>query len=182
MKKLWCVSVIIIPFIVLVLFTGCPSNSGEAPPNVEVPSNEEVYYLKARIYGTVWEFLYGISDVEPEPFGTFFTTGTVGTELNAQTTESDSTVQPQTFASFFIDSSSTSPATYTITDFIDAYFRLNGTYWDFTSITMTISKYGAVGGTIEGTFSGELLEYQGSATMPVSSGEFKLKRAVNNAW
>jgi hypothetical protein len=173
MKRLWYVSVILIPLIVLALFTGCPSKGS---------AGSGTYYIKATIDGTIWEFLHGITDVEPEPFGTFFTTGTVGTELNAQTTAGDSTVQPDSYVSFFIDSSSTSPAVYTISDFIDADIRLNDNLWEFTVITLTISKYDSVGGTIEGTFSGDLIEYQGSATMTVTNGQFKVIRAVDNAW
>ena len=174
MKKLWYASSMVIPIIVLVFFTGCPSKSG---------GGSGTYYVRATIDGMVWEFLYGIVDVEPEPFATYDTEGTyVGTEINAQTTETVAAVQPDSYISIYIDSTSTSPAVYYIADFIDAYFKLNGTFWDFTVITFTITKYDPVGGTVEGTFYGDLLEYQGSATKTVTNGEFKVVRAPDNAW
>lgn len=120
MKKLWYASSMVIPIIVLLFFTGCPSKSG---------GGSGTYYVRATIDGMVWEFLYGIVDVEPEPFATFDTEGTfVGTEINAQTTETVAAVQPDSYISIYIDSTSTSPAVYYIDDFIDAYFKLNGTY------------------------------------------------------
>jgi hypothetical protein len=173
MKKLWYVNFVAVPCIVLLLL-GCATGSG---------GGGGTYYIRATIDGTVWEFLYGISDVEPEPFATYDTEGAyIGTEINAQTTETVLAVQPDSYITFYIDNTSTSPAVYNIDDFIDAYFKLNGTFWDFTVITFTITTYGPVGETIEGTFYGELLEYLGSATKTVTGGEFKIVRAPDNVW
>ena len=47
MKKFWYVGVILIPLIVLVLFTGCPSTDS---------GGGGVYYIRATIDGTNYEW------------------------------------------------------------------------------------------------------------------------------
>jgi hypothetical protein len=173
MKKLWYISTLLIPLIILTLFTGCPSKDG----------GEEVYYIRATLNGTTYEWIYGRTDIEPNAFGSFHPAGTIGTEMLAQPTETSSTEpEPDDFVHFYIRSSSTSPASYTFSDFKYKYFRLSGITWEFTAITLEITKYDPVGGTIEGTFSGTIQEYLGTATMTVTNGQFIVKRAIDDAW
>jgi hypothetical protein len=172
MKKLWYISILTIPLIILALFASCPSNDNE----------KGLYYIRATLDGTPYEWSSGLTDIEPNAFSSFNTSGTIGTEMIAQPTETLSTEpEPDDCVHFFILSSSTSPASYTISDFKYKYFMLNDVYWSFTTITFEIAKYGPVGGTIEGTFSGTLQEYLGPGTMTVTDGQFIVKRTFDDA-
>ena len=171
MKKYCYISFILIPLIVIALFTGCPSKNG----------GEESYYIKATLDGTVHEWVYGRTDIEPAAFGTFHSSETIGTEMLAQPTETSSEEpQPDNFVHFYVLSPLTSPASYTISDFKYKYYWLNGADWEFTSLVFEITKYGSVGGTIEGTFSGTIDEYLGSGTKAVTDGQFIVKRIADD--
>ena len=165
MKKLLYISVMLIPFIVVALFSACSSKDAGS-----------VYYVKATLDGTTYEWQYGFTDIEPNAFGSYYPS-VPGTEIFAQPAVIASTApEADNYVYFFILSSSTSPASYSISDFDTegAFYTINGTYWDFTVITFEITKYDAVGGTIEGTFSGSLLEWLGSDTKTVTNGQFKV--------
>jgi hypothetical protein len=124
----------------------------------------------------------GLTDIESNTFGTFYPSFS-GTEIvGSQTAVSSSDPIPDYAVYFYISPSTAAPASYTIGDFGDAYLRIAGIFWDFTSITFEITVYDAVGGTIEGTFSGTVQEYLGPGTMTVTDGQFKVIRAVDNAW
>jgi len=173
MKKRWYVSVMIIPLIVLALFTGCPSKDSGATGT---------YYIRATFDGTTHEWKLGLTDIEPNAFGSYYPSDP-GVELvGSQTAVTSTAPEPAYSVYFYILPATDTPASYTMTQMDTAYVRINGTYWDFTAITLEITAFNGVGGTIDGTFSGTVDEFGGLGTMTVTNGEFMVKRAVNDAW
>ena len=173
MKKIWYLSITLIPVVVLVLFTGCPSST---------TGGSGSYYIKATIDGSIYEWKLGLTDIEPNAFGSYYPSDPGLEFVASQTATSSADPEPDNTIYIYITPATASPATYTIGDFDWAYVRINGTYWDFTSITLQVTAVNAVGGTIEGTLSGTVQEYLGSATMSVTNGEIMVKRAINDAW
>ena len=171
MKKYCYISFFLIPLIVIALFIGCPSkNEGEVS-----------CYIKATLDGTIYEWVYGRTDIEPAAFGIFHSSNTIGTEMLAQPTETSSEEpQPDNFVHFYVLSPLTAPSSFTISDFKYKYYWLNETTWEFTSLVFEITKYDSVGGTIEGTFSGTIDEFLGPGIMEVTDGEFVVKRIADN--
>lgn len=165
MKKLWLLCVLVIPFAVLGLLISCANNGGE-------------FFISASLDGTTYEWTLGLTDVEKDALGEYYTLGGPGTLLLATPEAVSSATEPSNYVLFDIDSSSTSPATYTIVDFWDAYYRINNVYWDFTNITFVITTYGGVGDTIEGTFSGTI--FDGVSTMTVTNGKFEVVRIADD--
>jgi hypothetical protein len=168
MKRLSYVGVIIIPLIVSVLFTGCP------PPS-------EPYYITATIDGVGYAFFHGFTNIEPKPIGFFKQPpGDYGTPIFAQKDAGDTLTPSQTYASFEILSFLTAPSSYNIGNMTLARIGLNGSIWNFTAIDLAITKYGPVGGTIEGVFGGTI--WDGLTTKTVSNGKFIVKRIADNSW
>jgi hypothetical protein len=172
MKKLWYVSVMVIPLIVLVLFTSCPSTD----------SGSGTYYIRASFDGTIHEWTLGLTNIEKNAFGSFYPSDPGVEFVGTQTPVKSTAPEPANSAYFYIFPASAAPASYTMAQMDDAYFRIAGTYWDFTDIAFEITAFNAVGGTIECTFSGTVDEFGGSGTMTVTDGQMMVKRAVNDAW
>ena len=141
-------------------------------------NNGGVYFISASVDGTTYKWTLGITDGEKDAFGWYITNiGSPITYMSATPETVSSVTEPSNFVIFNIDSSSTSPATYTIVDFWVATYRINGVDWDFTNITFVITKYGAVGSTIGGTFSGTI--FDGVSTMTVTNGQFEVVRITD---
>jgi hypothetical protein len=171
MKKFWYLGVILIPFIVLALFTGCPSTTTGGGGS---------YFIRATVDGTTYEWTLGLTDIESNTFGSYYPSDPGVEFVGSQTAAASTAPEPNDTVYFYMYPASDAPASYTIGYFSDAYIRIAGTYWDFTAITFEITAFNAVGSTIEGTFSGTVLEYLGSATMTVTNGQFMVKRAIND--
>jgi hypothetical protein len=171
MKKYRCSGYLLVLLIVIALFTSCPSNNG----------GEESYYIKAKLDGTVYEWVYGKTDVEPAAFGTFHSSDVIGTEIYAQPIETSSEdPAPDNYVLFYVLSPLNSPASYTLSDFKYKTYWLNGASWTFTSLVFEVTSYDSVGGTIKGTFSGTIDEFLGTGTMAVTDGQFVVKRIADD--
>jgi hypothetical protein len=51
--------------------------------------------------------------------------------------------------------------------------------YDAEALTITVSAYGTVGGTVEGTFSGMLVNQMDSTRKPITDGTFTAQRHLN---
>ncbi len=166
MKKTSLLCVLVIPFVVLGLLISCGNNG-------------DVYFISASVDGTTYKWTLGVTDIEEDAFGWYITNiGSPRTLILATPETVSSVIEPSNYVVFNIYSSSTSPAIYTIEDFLVATYRINGVDWDFTNITFVITKYGAVGSTIEGTFSGTI--FDGASTMTVTNGQFEVVRIADD--
>jgi hypothetical protein len=65
---------------------------------------------------------------------------------------------------------------------LDAYYRIEGEYWDFITLSLTVDKYEAVGGDIEGTFAGSIENEAGTIQRSVVGGEFRVVRVADEAF
>jgi hypothetical protein len=172
LKKIFVIIVLLLAGSLFYIASSCDSGGGG-----------ESYYIYAKIDGTVYDWKLGTTDIEPGAFGTYVTPGEGGPAviiLATPETIDSSEGEPDNYAFFSIVLTSAPPAIYdTIPDdFDEAFYKINGTYWDFTDITLEITEYGEVGGVIAGTFSGTIDD--SSTTMDVTEGSFNVKRIADD--
>ena len=72
--------------------------------------------------------------------------------------------------------------TYDLSDMLGAYYRIEGEYWDFLTLSLTVNKYEDVGGDIEGTFAGTIENEAGTIQRVVYGGQFRVVRVANEAF
>ena len=166
---------LIMPFLFLLLAVN--HSYGSSCEAVEV---KKQYQVSAEIGDAYYTWNLGIADVETKPFGQLYTSPLPGLEFFA-TSESISTFSglPENYVWFDIATLSPSTGVYTYLE-VYGWIRIQSTYWIFEGITMEITSFNDVGGSIEGTFAGVVSD--GSSTQLVTNGSFTLVRIPNDTW
>ena len=156
------ISVICIASLSIFMFSGCPTAPG--------------YYIKFKVDGVEKNFDKGFTDYEKEPFGNEI--GGEGTALFATPDDETGDAEPDNY--IWIDfngvDTDTYPATFLNAE-IGVYLTIGGVGTDNSDCTLQVTSYGAVDGTIEGTFSGLLSD--GST---ITDGEFRVLRIADNTF
>ena len=166
MKRLWLISVIVIPLILFGFFLGCDNAEGLSG-----------YYIYAELDGTAYEWKLGLTDIEDDAFGSRNTEDNM-TEIFATPEVLTSEELPSNYV--IIDLIATTTGTYSISDVSIVVYRINDIRWIFTDITLVVTAYEDVGGVIKGTFSGTVQEDGSSNTMAVENGQLNVIRVPDN--
>ena len=165
MKRfIFIITAICIASLSIFLFTGCPT------------ATTDTYYVKFKLDGVSLNFDKGFTNYESKPFGNEMT----GSLTSFFATPDDETGETEPNTYIWVDFDGFSTDTYPIT-FPDSdlylYLQIEGSGANNSDVTMQVTVYGAVGETIEGTFSGSLDD--GST---ISEGEFRVIRIPDNTF
>ena len=165
MKRfLLIISVVCIASLSVVLFTGCPAAS------------PDTYYIKFKLDGVDENFDKGFTNYESRPFGNEGS----GSYTAITATPDDETGETVPDSYIWIDFDGVDTDTYPITfpnEALTINLRIGGVTAYSSNVTLQVTVYGAVGETIEGTFSGLLDD--GSI---ITEGEFKVVRVPDNTF
>ena len=158
------ITVVCVASLSFVLFTGCPT----APT--------DPYYVTFKIDGVAKNFNKGFTNYESNPFGNEI----ADTYTLFVATPDDETGEAEPYNYIWIDfdgvDTDTYPITFPNTD-LSLDLAIEGSGASSSDVTMQVTVYGAVGETIEGTFSGSLDD--GST---ITEGEFRVLRAPDNTF
>jgi predicted small secreted protein len=164
------IAVVCIASLSIFFLTGCPTATTTG-------TTTTTYYIKFKLDGVDKNFDKGYTNYESNPFGN--ENGSSATALIATPDVETGDLQPNTFILIYFDGvdTDTYPVTLPNGDLLLS-LRLDGgtVVWN-ENITLQVTTYGAVGGTIEGTFSGLLDD--GST---ITEGEFRVVRAPDDTF
>ena len=145
----------------------------------ETDSNGDSYYISFDIGDEVSKFTLGLTEVEEHAWVSeineqptvdlyFFATPTVETGLT----------EPDNYMWFIIrniDAGET--GSYST---VDVYYGQDGIYYFDTQASVDINIYGAVGETLEGTFSATVTD--GGPSIEITNGKFRTIRTADNTY
>jgi hypothetical protein len=131
--------------------------------------------------GTVYEWRLGLTMYEAEAFGNVITNGGSATLLLATPDVETGKTTPDNYVAIVIYGSSTGEYKTVPDDTLSGRYVINGERWDFSAITLRITKFEEVGGVIEGTFSGTILTPL-SEPVALVDGQFRVKRIADNSF
>lgn len=145
------------------------------------------FYIYANIgdppgEGTVYEWRLGLTNYVAEAFGVVSTIGEPSTLLFATPAVETGETEPNNYVMIIIDGTST--GTYkTVVDppFFTGSYYINGEEWEFSAMTLIITTFEAVGGVIEGTFSGTI-HTPLDEPVAIVDGQFRVKRIADNSF
>ena len=169
MKRLWLISIIVIPSILFGFFISCDNAGGLSG-----------YYIYALLDGTAYEWRLGLTNIEDDAFGSVDTGTPDRTVLLATPDVETGETQPDNY--MLIRFEGTNTGTYSVSDIVDTGYVINGVIWLFTDITLVVTTFEGVGGVIKGTFSGTIEESFSTNTMTVENGQFNVIRVPDNVF
>jgi len=130
---------------------------------------------------TDYEWRLGLTNYEAEAFGVVSTIGDPSTLLIATPDVETGVDPPDNYVMIIIDGTSTGTYKTSEAPFFSGNYYINGEQWTFSAMTLRITTFEAVGGVIEGTFSGTiqtpLAEY-----VAICGGQFRVKRIADNTF
>jgi hypothetical protein len=162
-----CIIVVAVP----VLFFSC-SNDGDLGN----------YYVKFTADGQSYEFNYGPIEVNTNAFASIMNGASTFTYVGAASERGTSIfgAEPQSYIE--IGAVGTTTGTYSGSD-VSIELRLNGVnYLSKIPNTVTISIFGALGESVEGTFAADFDEISGPGTLSISDGEFTVIRVSDDVF
>jgi hypothetical protein len=146
------------------------------------------YYIRFKANGEEVEFGLGLTDYESNAFANAYGDPVHSTLFIATPETAESSSLPATYIYLHINGVETD--TYTFGDDASLYYVDSSTGYYVLSGSINVTRYGAVGETIEGTFEAILAEsmpegMNARAAAPditITDGEFKVKRIADNTY
>ena len=171
MRKL-NLSLLIFAVLIIMAFTSCEeSGSGDDSP----------YIIKFKINSTPYEFTSGYNDLSAEPEGNDYN----GTSSYFAAVPSGAANNDDVFVMIRVNGTTTGSYDDSgdIND-LNFDYRFNGNKWDdheaaAADFSMTITKYEPVGGVIEGTFEGPVINDDTLETAVLTDGYFYVERIAD---
>jgi len=164
MKRfLLIITAICIASLSIFVFTGCPT------------ATTDTYYIKFKLDGVDKNFDKGYTNYESNPFGNERGPATI---LFATPDDETGAEEPDNYIRIYFYGLDTDTYPATLTD-ANLTLRIDGgpTASTWSDATLQVRRYGAVGGTIEGIFSGGLDDGP-----IITEGEFRVLRAPDNTY
>jgi hypothetical protein len=149
------------------------------------------YYVKFTMDGEEVEFGLGLSDKEKNAFANVIGAPGDGYTLFVATpVTAESTSMPSTFIQITIDGTDVGPYTYPEPSTAYLYYQDAPNSYSIISLSINVTSFGDVGGTIEGTFEAVVTEFslqglkgvKASQGIPVTDGAFRVKRIADNTY
>jgi hypothetical protein len=168
MKRLWYISALVIPLILVGFFISCDTAGGLSG-----------YYIYALLDDTEYEWKLGLTNIVDDAFGFVQTDIVDSTVLFATPDVETGAAEPDNYV--WIEFEGKKTGTFSMSDVINTGYTINGVEWDFTDITLVVTVYEDVGGVIQGTFTGTIEESGDTNTMTVENGQFNVIRVEDNA-
>lgn len=163
MKRfLLIITAICIASLSIFVFTGCPT------------ATTDTYYIKFKLDGVDKNFDKGYTNYESNPFGNERGPATI---LFATPDDETGAEEPNNYIRIYFYGLDTDTYPATLPDVLLTLRIGGGDSAIDTDDTLQVTRYGAVGGTIEGTFSGSL-----SNDSIITEGEFRVLRVPDNTY
>ena len=172
MKRLWLISAIVIPMVLLGFFVSCDNAGGLSGYYIYTEFTGSAYELKL-------EWKLGPTNVDADACGWVRTGDPDETTIIA--TPDVITGESEPYNYILIVFEGTTTGTYSISDVHFPYFIGDLGAWVFTDITLEVTVYEDVGGVIAGTFSGTVEHALNNSTMTVENGQFNVIRAPDDS-
>jgi hypothetical protein len=167
MKKARLLVLLLIPLVAIGILISCDNGVTRSG-----------YFIFATIVTTEYDWKHGVSGVSDDAFGEIIDIASGDTLLFASPTVVVG--EPDNYVWFEFNGITT--GTYDLSDMLDASYRIEGEYWDFLTLSLTVNKYEDVGGDIEGTFAGTIENEAGTIQRVVYGGQFRVVRVANEAF
>ena len=142
----------------------------------------DTHIIKFRLNGTLYEFTSGYNDMNGNPEGNDYN----GTNSYFAAVPSDAANNDDVFVMIRVTGTASGIYDDSVDDNdLNFYYTTTSNKWKDSNtvadFSMTITKYEAVGGVIEGTFQGDLIDDDSPATATLTDGYFYVERVADGS-